>query len=116
MLHSTAIDVSLLWGEGQTGELVEGEISVGVGGAETYSLCQVLIVPGPPDSDRCRVEPADMADEGVLHPQVHIVPGVDAAVRRVYGNTFNIHTSWLCCHRFGLKHCSICIRSHDISL
>lgn len=97
MLHSTAIDVSLLWGEAQTGELVEGEISVGVGGAETHSLGHILIVPGPPDSDRCRVEPTDVADEGVLHPQFHIIPGVDAAVRRGCGNTFNITFILPCC-------------------
>ena len=80
MLHTAAVDVSLLRGEGQPGDLVKGEVFVGVGRDDSDSLCHVLTVPGPPDCHRGGVELSHVTDESVLHPQLHIVPGVDGAV------------------------------------
>ena len=80
MLHTAAVDDSLLRGERQPGDLVEGAIFVGVGSADTHPLCHILTVPGPPDSHRWGEVVSHMTDESVLHPQLHIVPGVEGAV------------------------------------
>ena len=75
MVDRTAVDVSLLWSELQSGELAEGSILVGVRDAGGDVISQVEGVPGPADADWSRIEPGHMTDESVGHTHHHMVWG-----------------------------------------
>ena len=77
MGHCAAVDVSLLGGEVQFGELVEGEIFIDKGNVDAGSFSHLLSVLGPGELHRSRKEPSHMTDQGVLHFQLHLVSGVD---------------------------------------
>lgn len=83
MLHSAAVNVSGLRREAEAGELVEGAVFVGVRLADSGAFRQVLVVPGPADSDGRRVEAGHVTYQHVLHSKGHVVSGVDGAVRNI---------------------------------
>ena len=77
MVDCTAVDVSQLWDEVQSGELVEGTIFVGVGNVGAASFGDVLSVLCPGEDDRSRIETSHITDEGVLLSYLHVFFGVD---------------------------------------
>lgn len=77
MFHCAAVRVSQLWGELQSGELVEGPIFGGVGGIDAGSFGHVLSVLCPGDLYRSRVETSHITDQGVLLSELFVVSGVD---------------------------------------
>ena len=85
VVDRTAVDVSLLWSELQSGELVEGSILVELwsGGCDVISdvISQVEVVSGPCDAHWSRVETSHMTDQNVGHAHFSLVFGEDAAVR-----------------------------------
>lgn len=85
VLHSAAIDVPLLWSETQAGELVERSIFIRIVPTERRSLSHLQAILGPVDFDRRGVEMIGKADKGVLHPQLLLSPGVDGALRGIWG-------------------------------
>ena len=83
MLHSAGIDIPLLWSETQAGELVERSIFIRIEMTERQSLSHLHSILGPVDFDRWGKEIIHKADEGVLHPQFHLIPGVNGALRGI---------------------------------
>ena len=77
MFDSTAVHVSQLWDELQSGELVEGVVFIQVGNVDAGSFSHVLSVLRPVELYRSRIETSHMTDEGVLLFQFHVVSGVD---------------------------------------
>lgn len=63
MLHRAGVNVALLWGKGQVGELVEGLVPVGVVLTDCGLVRHVHVVFGPAHTDRWREEPCGVADE-----------------------------------------------------
>lgn len=77
VLDPAAVNVSLLGDEGQSGDLGEGSLFVGVGNVDAGPLGHVLSVPGPGDVNGSRIEAGHEADQSVLLSQLDFISGVD---------------------------------------
>ena len=77
MSHCAAVEVSELWYELQSGELVEGTIFIWVRNIDAGSFSHILSVLCPVEFYRSGIEISHMADEHVLVSELHHVSGVD---------------------------------------
>lgn len=77
VLDPAAVNVSLLGDEGQSGDLGEGSLVVGVGNVDAGSLGHVLAVLGPGHVDGSRIEAGHETDQSVLLSQLDFLFGVD---------------------------------------
>lgn len=85
MFHCTAVDVSQLRDEVQSGRLGESLVYVWERKSNAGSFSHIESIPGPVDFNRSRIEPSNVTDHSVLLAWFHTVGWVDHTVGRIWG-------------------------------
>lgn len=77
VLDTAAVNVSLLRDKGESGDLCEGFLFVGVGNAGAGSFGHFLSIPGPGDVYGSRIKTSHKTDQSVLLHQLDFFSGID---------------------------------------